>query len=265
MTLFLRRCDLNLTSKISKRLHSLFRVTEPQSWGRISAADVLAVPDVGKGTLNKLRLYLAHRGISLRGDNPPPYWLETLSSRDTGEFNQTWGVCPFQIVIDSNESNPFLFDQIYDSQDRLIKVPTVRRPLYLSGLADYTIAGYETEIQIERKADDLYSSMSERRDIFESEIERLNDMCDFAAVICEIPRSTVIMDNNRFGARAKSIINTVSSWRVRFPGVHFIFCDGRWDAEQECWRLLSGWWWRRQRMQSEQVIKEITDDIFADV
>jgi hypothetical protein len=263
MTLCLRRFDLNLTSKISKRLHSLFRISEPQSWCRISSADVLAVPGVGKKVLNELRLYLAHRGLNLRGDNPPAYWIETLTGRggDAPEF----GVCPFTVVRDSNEGNPFEFDQITNSDGLLIKVPVVVRPLYLSGLADYTIDGHETEIQIERKADDLYSSMSERRDIFESEIERLNDMCDFAAVICEIPRGTVIMDNNRFGARSKSILNTVSSWRVRFPGVHFCFCEGRWDAEQECWRLLSGWWWRRQRQQSEQVIKEITHDIFADV
>jgi hypothetical protein len=254
---------MNTQSKIMKRLHSLFRINEPQSWSRISAADVLAVPDVGKGTLNKLRLYLAHRGISLRGDNPPPYWIEVLKS--DGREVQLNGVCPFQIVIDSNESNPFTFDAIEDRDGRTISIPTVRRPLYLSGLADYTIDGHETEIQIERKADDLYSSMSDRRDIFESEIERLNDMCDFAAVICEIPRSTVILDNNRHGARAKSIINTVSSWRVRFPGVHFIFADGRWDAEQECWRLLSGWWWRRQRQQSHGVVAELVGDVWGEV
>ena len=254
---------MNLTSKISKRLHSLFRITEPQSWGRLSSADILSVPGVGKKALNELRLYLAHRGLSLRGDNPPAYWIETLSGKggDAPEF----GVCPFTVVRDTNEGNPFEFDQITDSEGRLIRVPIVVRPLYLSGLADYTIDGFETEIQIERKADDLYSSMSERRDIFEGEIERLNDMCDFAAVICEVPRSTVILDNNRHGARAKSIINTVSSWRVRFPGVHFIFCDGRWDAEQECWRLLSGWWWRRQRQRTETVIREITNDLFAEV
>lgn len=256
---------MNTQSEIMKRLHSLFQINDPQSWGRVSAADILAVPNAGKVTLNKLRLYLAHRGVSLRGDNPPAYWIEALACRNTGEFDQSSGVCPFQIVIDSNESNPFTFDAIEDSEGRTISIPTVRRPLYLSGLADYTIDGFETEIQIERKADDLYSSMSERRDIFESEIERLNDMCDFAAVICEVPRSTVILDNNRHGARAKSIINTVSSWRVRFPGVHFIFCDGRWDAEQECWRLLSGWWWRRQRQRSHGVIAELVSDVWGEV
>lgn len=254
---------MNLTSKISRRLHSLFRITEPQSWGRVSSADILAVPGVGKKALNELRLYLAHRGLNLRGDNPPAYWIEMLSGK--GGDAPNFGVCPFTVVRDTNEGNPFEFDQITNGDGLLIRVPIVVRPLYLSGLADYTIDGFETEIQIERKADDLYSSMSERRDIFEGEIERLNDMCDFAAVICEVPRSTVILDNNRHGARAKSIINTVSSWRVRFPGVHFIFCDGRWDAEQECWRLLSGWWWRRQRQRSHGVIAEVVGDVWGEV
>lgn len=254
---------MNLTSKTSRRLHSLFRISEPQSWCRVSSADVLAVPGVGKKALNELRLYLAHRGLALRGDNPASYWIETLTGHG-GDAPQ-FGVCPFTIVRDTNEGNPFEFDQITNSDGLLIRVPIVVRPLYLSGLADYSIVGHETEIQIERKADDLYSSMSERRDIFEAEIERLNDMCDFAAVICEVPRSTVIMDNNRFGARAKSIINTVSSWRVRFPGVHFIFCDGRWDAEQECWRLLSGWWWRKQRQKTTQTVDELSAAIWGEV
>jgi len=52
---------------------------------------------------------------------------------------------------------------------------------------------------------------------------------------------------------------------VRFPGVHFIFCDGRWDAEQECWRLLSNFWWRRQRMQSHGVIAEVVGDVWGEV
>ena len=254
---------MNLKSKIFTRLMSLFRITEPQSWARISAADVLAVPSCGKKTLNELRLYLAHRGVALRGDNPPAYWVETLVA--AGDDSQELGTCPFTIIADTNETHPFLFDAIQDHDGNLIRVPVVRRPLYLSGLADYTISGMELDIQIERKADDLYSSMSERREIFEGEISRLNSMCEFAAVICEIPRSTVIMDNNRFGARAKSIINTVSHWRVRYPGVHIIFCDGRYDAEQECWRLLSAFYWSKMREKTIGVIGPIIKELFHEV
>jgi hypothetical protein len=254
---------MNLKSKTIARITSLFRLTEPQSWCRLSSADILSVPDVGKTTLNKIRLYLAERGLNLRGDNPPAYWLETLKGR-TADAPQ-FGVCPFTIVIDTNEGTPFEFDSIQNGEGQTIRVPTVRRPLYLSGLADYTIDGMETLVQIERKADDLYSSMSERREIFEGEIERLNSMCEFAAVVCEVPRSTIIMDNHRFGARSKSIMSTVSNWRVRFPGVHFIFADGRWDAEQECWRLLSGFWWQKQRERAAETVREVVGDLFGEV
>jgi hypothetical protein len=190
--------------------------------------------------------------------------METLAAAAGDDVPES-GTCPFTIVVDTNETHPFMFDAIQDHDGNLIRVPVVRRPLYLSGLADYTIDGMEMDVQIERKADDLYSSMSERREIFEGEISRLNSMCEFAAVICEIPRSTVIMDNNRFGARAKSIINTVSHWRVRYPGVHFIFCDGRYDAEQECWRLLSAFWWMKMRERSSPLIQEIAGSLFSEV
>jgi len=204
---------MNLKSKIFIRLTSLFRITEPQSWCRISAADVLAVPDCGKVALNKLRLYLAHRGLSLRGDNPPAYWLETLGQVQPDGLHADgfppYGVCPFTIVIDTNETFPFTFDQIGDRDWNLVKVPTVRRPLYTSGLADYTIDGMETLIQLERKAEDLASSMSERRDIFEQEIRRLSEMCEYAAVIVESPWSEILADDHTHGARAKSISRTV--------------------------------------------------------
>ncbi len=40
---------------------------------------------------------------------------------------------------------------------------------------------------IERKAEDLAPTMSERRDIFEAEVRRLSEMCEFAAVNVETP------------------------------------------------------------------------------
>lgn len=237
---------MNLKSKIMVRLHSMFRITEPQSWARVSATDLLNVPNVGKSTLNKLRLYLAHRGISLKSDNPPEYWIETIG-KPSSDNNECRGVCPFTIVIDTNETLPFPFDQIYDRDNQLVSIRTVRQPLYQSGLADYTISGMEQEIQIERKADDLASSLSDRRDSFEQEICRLNDMCEFAAVICEYPWRDILSDEHEHGARAKSISRTVQAWTIRYPGVHWIMCDGRYHAEQLTFRLLERFWWQKMR------------------
>lgn len=235
---------MNLKSKVMVRLHSLFRITEPQSWSRVTAAEILNVPNVGKSTLNKLRLYLAHRGISLRGDNPPAYWLDTLNRvGESGE--EIRGVCPFTVIIDTNETYPFPFDQIYDSDKNLVSIRTVRQPLYQMGLADYTIQGMEEEIQIERKAEDLATSLSERRESFEQEISRLNGMCEFAAVVCEHPWRDILSDEHQHGARAKSISRTVQAWMIKYPGVHWIMCDGRYHAEQLTYRLLERFWWSK--------------------
>lgn len=254
---------MNLKSKTFSRLTSLFRITEPQSWARVSAADVLAVPDVGKVSLNKLRLYLAHHGVSLRGDNPPAYWLETLSK--PADESSPVGACPFTIVIDTNETYPFPFDSIHDRDGALVSVPTVRRPLYLSGLADYTINGMETLIQIERKAEDLAPSMSERREIFEAEVRRLSEMCEYAAVIVEHSWAEILSDEHQHGARAKSISRTVIAWQIACPGVHWWFCSGRYHAEQVCFRLLEKFWWMKQRERTGHLMETVHADLFAEV
>lgn len=254
---------MNLKTKTFARLTSLFRITEPQSWARVSAADVLAVPDVGKVALNKLRLYLAHHGVSLRGDNPPAYWLETLSK--PADESSPVGACPFTVVIDTNETYPFPFDSIHDREGALVSVPTVRRPLYQAGLADYTIDGMETLIQIERKAEDLAPSMSERRDIFEAEVRRLSEMCEFAAVIVETPWEQILSDEHQHGARAKSISRTVIAWQVAHPGVHWWFCAGRYHAEQVCFRLLEKFWWQKMRERGQFVFEDLTKGLFSNV
>lgn len=254
---------MNLTTKTMQRLVSLFRISEPVSWCRVSSADILSVPGIGKSTVNKLRLYLAHRGLTLKGDNPPDYWIRTLESSGT-DGEPVPGVIPFTIVIDTNETYPFPFDQIHDREGKLVSVRTERRPLYQSGLADYTIDGMETAIQIERKAEDLPSSLSERREAFEEEIRRLNDMCEFAAVVIEHPWRDILSDDHSHGARAKSISRTIQAWMVRYPGVHWIPCEGRYHAEQLTFRLLERFWWQKSRQESGLRVSQFIDDIFAD-
>jgi len=251
---------VNLKSKLMARLISLFRITEPQSWSRVSSADILAVPDVGKATLNKLRLHLAHQGISLRGDNPPSYWLNTLERK--AEESRPVGVCPFTVVIDTNETYPFTFDSIYDSEGALVPISTVRRPLYQMGLADYTIDGMETMIQIERKAEDLASSMSERRDVFENEVRRLSEMCEYAAVIVKHSWADILQNTHEHGASAKSISRTVIAWQIAYPGVHWWFCAGRYHAEQVCYRLLEKFWWTKMRERSSTTLENATSGLF---
>lgn len=237
---------LNLKSITYRRAAEAFRITHLDHWRRISAADVLAVDKCGKKFLNQLRLHLAHRGISLRGDNPPAYWLDVLE-RPSGDDNQVIGVCPFTVVIDTNETFPFPFDSILDREGNPVSVPVVRRPLYTAGLADYTINGMECDIQLERKGDDLPSSLTERRENFEAEICRMSEMCEYAAVIIEHPWRDFLSDSHEHGARAKSISRTVIAWQVMYPQVHWWFCEGRYHAEQVAFRLMERFWWGKLR------------------
>lgn len=237
---------MNLKSITYTRCAETFRIMQPDHWRRISAADVLSVDKCGKKFLNQLRLYLAHRGISLRGDNPPAYWLDVLD-RPSDDENQVIGVCPFTVVIDTNETFPFPFDAIQDREGNHVSVPVIRRALYTCGLADYTINGMECDIQLERKGDDLPSSLTERRENFEGEIRRLSEMCEYAAVIVEHPWSHFLTEQHEYGARGKSISRTVIAWQVMYPGVQWWFCEGRYHAEQVAFRLMEKFWWSKMR------------------
>lgn len=224
-----------------------FRVTSVESLSRISAAEAETVRGVGGKTLLKIRKHLAERGIAFRGDNGPEYWIN-YSMVDPFDLTSS---CPFTIVCDVNETYPFTFSDIRGSDGNPIHVPTVIESMWRMGLADYSVKGMESLVQIERKAADLFSSLSERRENFEAEIARLDSLCEFAAVVSEIPMSEIELDIHTNGARTRSVISTIDTWRVRYPGVHWIFCDGRASAESTTYRLLDRFWRIRQLREAD--------------
>jgi hypothetical protein len=163
---------------------------------------------------------------------------------DSGCFK----ILPFTVVIDSNESHPFGFKGHMSGLQPLI-VKTVRKPLYLmdrdkwgAGLGDYSIDGYEGHIQVERKSlDDLFGSLGGRRAEFEKEIQRLNEQCDFAAVVVESSRTSVSTYSGP-GPTPKSILGTIDAWTQRYPAVHWRMKPTRMQAELETLSILARWW-----------------------
>lgn len=252
---------MNLKTQAYRTVASLFGIRQLQDFRSVTAAEILAVQGIGKGFLNKLRLHLAHHQIALRHDNPPAYWLQALTRpEDPAEAR---GVCPFTIVVDVNETLPFQFADIIDSDNRPVSVPTTRRSQWSIGLADYSIDGIEHLVQIERKGDDLPSSLGGRREEFEGEIRRLSEGCEFAAVVVEHPWRDFLQDTHEHGARARSIFRTVLQWQIDYPGVHWWFCEGRAHAEQVTFRLLEKFWWQHQRQLAEQSWQTRLDQIFG--
>jgi hypothetical protein len=169
------------------------------------------------------------------------------------------------VVIDVNEQYPFAFTSIKNKSGERVQVRTRTRPLYTIGGGDYTIDGMEDLVQLERKGDDLPSSLAQRRDAFEAEIRRLSEACEFAAVIVEHPWSFFLRDEHGYGMSGKAIHRTVTAWQVAYPGVHWWFCESRVHAENVAFRLLDCFWRSKQRELSELVRSAADADPFEAV
>lgn len=168
-------------------------------------------------------------------------------------------VCPFTVVIDSNEGAPFSFLGMKSPAAQGAKpivVKIVRKALWNMavrrvetkrgsfdvGLADYSIEGMETRIQVERKSiSDLFGTLGGRREKFEAEIKRLHEDCQFAAVVVEGGFEDVVKWRGN-GPEPKSVIGTVVAWQQRYRNVHWWLFPSRATAERMTFRMLERFW-----------------------
>lgn len=166
-------------------------------------------------------------------------------------------VCPFSVVIDSNEGAPWLFRELVAKGSRKpLVIKTVKKALYSMGkypcivngkvihrgLADYSIDGWEERIQVERKShEDLYSTLGQRRDEFEAELIRLS-MCEFACVIIECGWSQISDPPPNSGLKASSVIGSILAWQQRYQRVHWITAGTRATAERLAFRMMERFW-----------------------
>lgn len=155
---------------------------------------------------------------------------------------------------DGQWRTPYLFDQVpADVQlgGGVWKVKTERMTL-ASG--DYSLDGYATAVAVERKSKaDLFHTISQGRDRFIRELERLNEMT-FAAVVVEAEWSEIMSDppaHSRLSPR--TIWRSVLAWQQRFPRVHWLMCPDRGFAEVATFRVL------------ERFVKEQAENSFRKV
>jgi hypothetical protein len=149
----------------------------------------------------------------------------------------------FQIVIDSREKTPFLFHGLKADAAQ------GRRPLMVAttvkGLpsGDYSIEGHEGAVAVERKSlADLYSTISQGRDRFERELERLDAMA-CAAVVIEASWHQIINDPPPYSKLpAKNVFRSILSWQQRWPRVNWWPAEGRRFAEVITFRWLERFW-----------------------
>lgn len=164
--------------------------------------------------------------------------------------------CPFTIIQDTREQAPWGFAGIPCGSrhpDKTWAVTTRRQGL---ATGDYSIAGWEKLVCIERKSlPDLYHSIGAERDRFEREFLRMQAMNaagGFAAVVIEAdagaavnypPPNTTIPPTVMLG--------TWAHWTLRY-GVHWYFLPDRTAAEHFAFRLLEGF-----RRQKEKLVEEL--------
>ena len=246
-----------------------FGICKPEDWRAVRPAWILGLPNVGPATLDHIRMYLAARGIALRDDRTPEYWKQHLSEARIG---QTMGneqidpedgggqdravICPFTVLIDSAEQDPFGFQGLSTDADRgnrPLIVPTEWRSLgrHPDSRGDYSIDGFQERIGVERKSQsDAHGTFlgwkNDRRERFESELENLSQI-DRGYVVIESSFGELIRAAPEWGKRTaqqnqKAIFRSVLSWQNKWPKVNWLFCDDRRLAEVTTFRVLEKYW-----------------------
>lgn len=264
-----------LDSRIAKVRDYLGLMTA-EDFTNVEPREIVAVPDVGRVTLDHIRIYLAARGLVLKNDRTAEYWQQNLSAAKIGtqigdpdEGTDKSLVTPFTIIIDSAEQQPFPFLGLHADADegrRPFIVQTDWRSLgrHPNSLGDYSIDGYIGRCHIERKSMfDLQGTIlgfakdnegTSRRDRFEQELKNLAAI-EAPLVVIEATLETVLKQLSERGKKpkrekAKILWRSILSYQQEYR-VPWLFCDNRRLAEIATFRFLERFWRKRQEEKKE--------------
>lgn len=243
-----------------------FGIQTPEEWSTVSPAEIRSVENVGPKTLDHLRLHLANLGITLANDRTCQYWQEHLSAiRGATAIaeSQKSAVCPFRILIDKAEQQPWKFTGFRadsDQKHRPLIIPTEPRHLGPTH-GDYTVEGLEGVAHVERKSlQDVISTVlgfsGGRRDQFEGTLAFLSSIpngaifveCDRDAAVDEIgdPKANTNRNTRILPAvRQKMFDRQLSAWIQDFS-VPWIFSRTRKRAEVRAFQWFRRVWKHKQ-------------------
>lgn len=158
-------------------------------------------------------------------------------------------MCPFTVIIDSNEQHPYLFNTIKADADQNyapLIIPAERKSLK-SG--DYSILGHETGVAIERKSkSDAFSTFINERDSRGiPQLQRLHETIDASSVVIECSLSSLLQGPDRVSGDkgrklGKCLYRSILAWQQRYPTVHWWFMPTRDWAEAHTFRTLERYW-----------------------
>lgn len=239
-----------------ERIRETLGISKLDDWQAVTPESILAIDDVGPQTLNLLRLHLAAKGLTLRGDQTPTYWQSHLAESRVGTVQLSDEdrsiVCPFTVLIDEQEKIPFDFLGITSDADDGKRPLIVEKQYGTIGptRGDYTIVGVQPgECHVERKSlDDAMSTIlgwGERRERFERTLSFLSS-CRSSAVVVECSFGELISSAESRGKKTKQenqkiLHRQVLAWQTDYT-VPWIFCDVRRLAELTTFQILRRYW-----------------------
>jgi hypothetical protein len=155
-------------------------------------------------------------------------------------------VTPYTVVVDNREQQPFVFtglrgDAIQGQRNLLVRTVTRCLPA-----GDYSLAGFERQIAVERKSlFDLFHTLGQSRARFSRELLKLSSY-EFSAVVVEADWGIILgRPPPRSRLNPKTIFRSVIAWQQLWPRIHWWMLPGRNVAEVTCLRILERFWKRR--------------------
>jgi ERCC4-type nuclease len=158
-------------------------------------------------------------------------------ANSNGTEMSVW-VAPYTIVTDTREQLPWTFDGLVKFVDG--KWVRVEIPITVHSLktGDYSIAGHEGDLAIERKSKmDLVGTITRGRKRFERELERMREY-KVSAVIIE----SEWLECQKYcecctEVNPRSLNNTILAWNQRFPTTQWLFRPSRFTAGATAWGI----------------------------
>jgi len=259
-----------LDSKL-KELRDNFGILDPEDWQEIEPGWITAVPGIGPQTLNHLRLMLASRGFTLKGDETPAYWQQRLGARrGASQLAETdrEAISEFTILVDTGEQHPFTFQGLTaDARQnhRPLAVKTRRVPIGESK-GDYSVKGMEDWCHVERKSlADVQSTVlgwGDRRENFCKTLDFLAELPSSMVVVeCTIGAAISMMPSNgkkSVAENRKIFHRQVLAWMNDYR-VPWLFCDDRRLAEISTLRFFERQW-RHYQAELKRAAKQRADE-----
>lgn len=264
-----------LDSKI-QRIRDYYGIWTFNDWSQIEPDQLLKLPGIGRVTLDHVRLYLAGHGVTLRNDRTPDFWMEHARRarivQQITEDEDEAVVCPFTILIDSNEQQPFAFVGIKSDADQQYKPIIVRTEWRSLGrhpnqLGDYSIDGFLGRCHVERKSiDDCQGTLLDfttgGRERFEQELANLAAV-ESAMVVVEGTIPDVLAKQNDRRKRehrlvAKQLHRSILAM-MQDHHVPWYFAGSRREAEISTFRFLERFWKKhgKKEKEAEAILTEL--------